>query len=373
MSINNNSNNYNYSGNLLQLQDGNYTDATIQGQGSEIIINNNAVNFAKMQNIDTNRLLGRSTVGTGTIEQITVGSGLTLSAGTLSASGGGGGGAQIQVDTITTSGTWTKPTFAKTVKVYCLPGGGGGGSGARGNPANIRTGGGGGSSTGYSGSEFLATSLTSTVTVTIGAGGSGGASISTDNTDGLPGIVGGATSFGSYVITQTNGQGFGGNRTNSQSTSSIVSSAGISTLIACSSFQGRAGTNSDGNLLSGEYYPGLTMGCGGGGAGSSAGGVTTRNGGFFNNQLYTNTFGATNGAGGTNGNAGGNGTNNLIGYLYYGTGGGGGSFKSAQATGNGGNGGYGAGGGGGAGSDNLFNSGAGGSGGNGLIIIVSEG
>ena len=40
----------------------------------------------------TNRLLGRSTAGTGPVEEITVGSGLSLSAGTLTATGGGSGG-----------------------------------------------------------------------------------------------------------------------------------------------------------------------------------------------------------------------------------------------------------------------------------------
>jgi len=39
----------------------------------------------------TDKLLGRTTAGTGAAEEISVGSGLTLSAGTLSASGGGGG------------------------------------------------------------------------------------------------------------------------------------------------------------------------------------------------------------------------------------------------------------------------------------------
>lgn len=41
--------------------------------------------------MSTARVLGRSTAGTGAIEEISIGSGLTLSAGTLSASGGGGG------------------------------------------------------------------------------------------------------------------------------------------------------------------------------------------------------------------------------------------------------------------------------------------
>ena len=41
----------------------------------------------------TARLLGRTTASTGAIEEITVGSGLTLSAGSLTASGGGGSSA----------------------------------------------------------------------------------------------------------------------------------------------------------------------------------------------------------------------------------------------------------------------------------------
>ena len=43
-------------------------------------------------NLSSGKLLGRSTAGAGAIEEISVGSGLTLSAGTLTASGGGGGG-----------------------------------------------------------------------------------------------------------------------------------------------------------------------------------------------------------------------------------------------------------------------------------------
>jgi hypothetical protein len=39
-------------------------------------------------NLSSGKLLGRSTAGTGAIEEISVGSGLTLSAGTLTASGG---------------------------------------------------------------------------------------------------------------------------------------------------------------------------------------------------------------------------------------------------------------------------------------------
>ena len=42
--------------------------------------------------MSTGKLLGRSTAGSGAIEEISIGSGLSLSAGTLSATGGGGGG-----------------------------------------------------------------------------------------------------------------------------------------------------------------------------------------------------------------------------------------------------------------------------------------
>jgi hypothetical protein len=41
--------------------------------------------------MNTNKLLGRSTAGTGAIQEITIGSGLSLTGGTLSATGGGGG------------------------------------------------------------------------------------------------------------------------------------------------------------------------------------------------------------------------------------------------------------------------------------------
>ena len=40
--------------------------------------------------MSTNKLLGRSTASAGAIEEITIGSGLLLSGGTLTATGGGG-------------------------------------------------------------------------------------------------------------------------------------------------------------------------------------------------------------------------------------------------------------------------------------------
>lgn len=69
-------------------------DVTATGPGSvAATIANDAVTFAKMQNVSTGILLGRYTSGTGDVQQITIGSGLSLntSTGELTATGGGTG------------------------------------------------------------------------------------------------------------------------------------------------------------------------------------------------------------------------------------------------------------------------------------------
>ena len=53
-------------------------------------VKDSSITFAKMQDISTNKLLGRSTASTGAVEQISIGAGLSLAAGTLSATGGSG-------------------------------------------------------------------------------------------------------------------------------------------------------------------------------------------------------------------------------------------------------------------------------------------
>ena len=50
----------------------------------------------------------------------------------------------VQVDTFTASGTWTKPAWAKMVRVICIGGGGGGGSGRKGAAGSVRGAGSGG-------------------------------------------------------------------------------------------------------------------------------------------------------------------------------------------------------------------------------------
>lgn len=53
-------------------------------------IDNDAVTYAKIQNVTDARLLGRSAGSSGDVQEITVGSGLSLSGGALSATGGAG-------------------------------------------------------------------------------------------------------------------------------------------------------------------------------------------------------------------------------------------------------------------------------------------
>lgn len=87
-----------------------------------------SITYSRLQNVSTNnRLLGRSTAGAGTIEEITVGSGLTLSAGTLSAGGGGlsyftesqsttGVNSTIYADTLTANGPLSGADIVLTPK-----------------------------------------------------------------------------------------------------------------------------------------------------------------------------------------------------------------------------------------------------------------
>lgn len=61
------------------------------GQVGTLGIADDAVTYAKIQNVTSSRILGRSTAGSGDVEEISIGSGLSLSGGVLSATGGGSG------------------------------------------------------------------------------------------------------------------------------------------------------------------------------------------------------------------------------------------------------------------------------------------
>ena len=122
--------------------------------------------------------------------------------------------ASVNIQTFTSSGTWTKPSGANFVMVEVLGAGGGGGSGRRGATNTLRVGGAGGAGGAFMTKTFLASEIGSKVTVTIGAGGTGGVARSTDNTNGASGTGGGQSAFGNYLrVWGGTGGGAGGANT----------------------------------------------------------------------------------------------------------------------------------------------------------------
>lgn len=116
----------------------------------------------------------------------------------------GSGAATYQL--FNSSSTWTKPSGAVGIYVECVGGGGGGGGGAFINintdPTRYATGGGGGLGGGFISRSFVASSISSPVTITVGAGGAGGSNGSTSVTsNGVSGANGGVSSFGTYATT----------------------------------------------------------------------------------------------------------------------------------------------------------------------------
>ena len=109
-----------------------------------------------------------------------------------------------KLEVFTTSSNWTKPSWAKTVKVVCV-GGGGGGGGSFGVPSGQVTGGGGGAGGSVSMGEFDANLLpSSSISITVGAGGTGGG-----GQDGY-GANGGSSMFDTLLIARGGDGGQGG-------------------------------------------------------------------------------------------------------------------------------------------------------------------
>lgn len=191
------------------------------------------------------------------------------------------------IRTYTSNATWTKPPNLKYIIVEMVGGGGGGGG-------CYNYGGGSGAGGGYSKKLITASSLASTVSITIGIGGSGG---SPQNS----GVNGGTTSFGSYCYA-TGGEGGVGQ--NSINYSSVGSAPGI-------------GIGGDINL-SGQGSGGVT----GSAETRYCGGSSVFGGGALSNGSYSggDGFNATSyGAGGsgasgynTSNRTGGNGSSGIV-------------------------------------------------------------
>lgn len=188
-------------------------------------------------------------------------------------------GRLINIQTFTSSGTYTPAAGAKNALVRCL-GGGGAGGGTSGTGASQAASGGGGASGGYAESWITNPGIE---TVTIGAGGTGAV--------GASGNGGGTSSFGSLVVVMGGqggalgpassvfpGFGAGGGVPGSVSVggniiSSIGAEGGYATLLSSSSVAGAAGANSPfggGGLHTANNTGNAAGGKGAGGSSASA-------------------------------------------------------------------------------------------------------
>jgi len=137
---------------------------------------------------------------------ITVGgTSITFNDSTVQSTAFTGGGANVQ--SFSSSGTYTKPSGAKFVMVE-LWGAGGSANHVQicGQPGSTRTGGGGGGGA-YSYRMFIAPEVCSTVPVTVGAGGAAVQGTDYTPSSGVNGNAGGDTTFGSLLFA---GGGAGG-------------------------------------------------------------------------------------------------------------------------------------------------------------------
>lgn len=231
---------------LFSLVNATYGDIIVSGSGIVWTIGPRAVTYAKMPSMAVSKLAGRgSGAGAGDIEEITLGTGLTMTGTTLSAAGGGAGGftssatapptpvagdrwyntdtgvestyvndgnssqwvqtaptvsppsangfAGVNVQTFAVSGTYTPTVGMKYCQIECV--GGGGGGGGTGDFSGFFGGGAGGGSGSYSRKTVPAITIGASQVVTVGNGGTAGAAAGTTAAG-----AGGVTSVGTICI-----------------------------------------------------------------------------------------------------------------------------------------------------------------------------
>lgn len=304
---------------------------------------NNAITYAKMQAVSVgSRLLGSSSAGGGNVQEIVLGSGLSMSGTTLSASN------VTTVGVYSTPGTYTvaRPIGAMTA-FLCVGGGGGGGSGHA-HSSGTRGGGGGGGGGGVSIIEYRTSDLPASFTVTVGSGGAGGAGV-TANANGNPGTAGTASSVvnsGTNYAWAAGGVGGGGGSA-SGGTGGAAGTAGES--LHPGGAGGTGGTTATAATVAGS------IGAPGGGGGGGLQNVTPHNGAAGGRRCSIGTAGTAGGGNGSNTGA------------LWGSGGGGSHGVTGTSL-NGGTGGIGSGGGGSGGASVA--TGAGGAGGNGIVFVI---
>lgn len=254
----------------------------------------------------------------------------------------------VQVFTIVGTATWTKPLWGTAgsalVSGVCIGGGGGGGGGRTDAVGTDRVGGGGGGGGARTVFMWRASDMSSSETVTVGAGGTGGTTSGSVAGNGGDGGFGGSSSIGGRVVARGGRGGLGGISTfsrggasgdGSQPTFAGQSSGNLIASLGAGGF-GTAGiAGQDGGLLGNG--PGGGGGGGGivianttfsGGAGGGTSAIASAAALAAGGSVQAGTpMGGGGGGGGTGGMGGGG-----AGGLYGGGGGGGGGCITGSAS-----------------------------------------